>query len=152
MAVSAEEARAHRGSPCRREDYTTGPARPRFAPPYDAAVFRGLIRTFRGPSRDPRMAYISRPLPRDLPDDAVVQALDVALRTNPDPSSLVETLPSALKQVTGRDLQVLDRSSMDVTGRFVRRQVMIRDGDVGRWRGYAANAYPLIAPKREDDN
>ncbi len=107
------------------------------------------MRTFRGPSRDPRMAYISRPLPRDLPDEDVVAALEIALRENPDPSYLVETLPAALHQVTGRrDLQVLDRSSWDVTGRFVKRMVMIRAGDMGRWRGYEENAYPLIAPAR----
>ncbi|MFN2484125.1 MAG: hypothetical protein ABR509_04210 [Candidatus Limnocylindria bacterium] len=110
-------------------------------------MFRGLMRTFRGPSNDVRMAYISRPLPRDLPDEDVVAALDIALRENPDPAYLVETLPGALREVTGRtDLQVLDRSSGDVTGRFIKRQVMIRQGDVGRWRGYEAHAYPLIAP------
>ena len=110
------------------------------------------MRTFRGPSNDPRMTYISRPLPGDLPDDQVVEALEIALRENPDPTYLVETLPPALKQVTGRDFQVLDRSARDVTGRFVRRQVMIRQGDVGRWGGYAANSYPLIAPPRPRDN
>ena len=57
--------------------------------------------------------------------------------------------PPALKRVTGRDLQVLDRSARDVTGRFVKRQVMIRAGDVGRWRGYDENAYPLIAPREK---
>ncbi len=113
-------------------------------------VVRSLFRTFRGPSRDPRMAYISRPLPRDLPDEEVLAALEIALRENPDPTYLVETLPGALRQVTGRSLQVLDRSSRDVTGRFVKRQVMIRDGDVGRWRGYLENAYPLIAPSKRD--
>ena len=113
-------------------------------------VVRSLFRTFRGPSRDPRMAYISRPLPRDLPDEQVVAALEIALRENPDPTYLVETLPGALRQVTGRSLQVLDRSSRDVTGRFVKRQVMIRDGDVGRWRGYEENTYPLIAPSKRE--
>lgn len=99
------------------------------------------------------MAYISRPLPRDLPDEQVVEALDIAFRENPDPRFLVETLPAALRQVTGRtDLQVLDRSSGDVTGRFVKRMVMIRQGDVGRWRGYDAHAYPLIAPPRPREN
>ena len=112
-------------------------------------MLRRLIKTFQGPSRDPRMEYISRPLPRDLPDDQVVEALDIALRENPDPTYLVETLPPALKRVTGRDLQVLDRSARDVTGRFVKRQVMIRAGDVGRWRGYDENAYPLIAPREK---
>ena len=96
------------------------------------------------------MAYISRPLPRDLPDDQVVAALEIALRENPDPTYLVETLPGALRQVTGRDFQVLDRSSRDVTGRFVKRQIMIRAGDVGRWRGYEENAYPLIAPRKRE--
>ena len=109
-----------------------------------------LFRTLRGPSRDPRMAYISRPLPRDLRDEDVVAALEIALRENPDPTYLVETLPGALRQVTGRDLQVLDRSARDVTGRFVKRQVMIRQGDVGRWRGYEENAYPLIAPAKRE--
>ncbi len=113
-------------------------------------MLKSLFRTFRGPSRDPRMAYISRPLPRDLPDDDVVAALDIALRENADPTYLVETLPGALRQVTGRDFQVLDRSARDVTGRFVKRQVIIRAGDVGRWRGYAENAYPLIAPSKRE--
>ena len=114
--------------------------------PYHGRVFRNLLRTLQGPSQDPRMAYISRPLPTGLPDEQVVQALDLALRDNPDPTFLVETLPPALKKVTGNDFQVLDRSARDVTGRFVKRQVMIRQGDVGRWGGYAAHAYPLIAP------
>ncbi len=92
------------------------------------------------------MTYISRPLPRDLPDEQVVEALEIALEADPNPSYLVETLPPALKQVTGRDLQVLDRSVRDVTGAFTRTQVMIRDGDVGRWPGYDAMSYPLIAP------
>jgi hypothetical protein len=109
-------------------------------------MFRQLKRTFIGPSRDPRMAYISRPLPRDLPDEQVVAALDIALQTDPDPAYLVETLPPALRQVTGRNLQVLDRSVRDVTGAFTKTLVMIRDGDVGRWPGYAAMSYPLIAP------
>ncbi|HUH17198.1 MAG TPA: hypothetical protein VMM85_04560, partial [Methylomirabilota bacterium] len=100
----------------------------------------------RGPSRDPRMAYISRPLPRDLTDEQVVEALDVALSTNPNPAYLVETLPPALRQVTGRGYQVLDRSARDVTGAFTKTAVMIRDGDVGRWPGYDAMSYPLIAP------
>jgi hypothetical protein len=109
-------------------------------------MFRQLKRTFIGPSRDPRMAYISRPLPRDLPDEQVVAALEIALQTDPDPAYLVETLPAALRQVTGRNLQVLDRSVRDVTGAFSKTSVMIRDGDVGRWPGYAAMSYPLIAP------
>jgi hypothetical protein len=92
------------------------------------------------------MAYISRPLPRDLPDEQVVEALEIALAADPDPAYLPETLPAALKQVTGRDLQVLDRSVRDVTGAFTKMLVMIRDGDVGRWPGYAAMSYPLIAP------
>jgi hypothetical protein len=109
-------------------------------------MFRSLKRTFIGPSRDPRMAYISRPLPRDLPDEQVVAALEIALETDPNPAYLVETLPAALRQVTGRNLQVLDRSVRDVTGAFSKTLVMIRDGDVGRWPGYAAMSYPLIAP------
>lgn len=98
-----------------------------------------------GPSRDPRMAYISRPLPRDLPDEQVVAALELALEENSNPEYLVETLPGALKQVTGRDLQVLDRSVRDVTGRYAKSMVMIRDGDVGHWRGYDVLSYPLLA-------
>jgi hypothetical protein len=40
----------------------------------------------------------------------------------------------------------MDRSVRDVTGAFTKTMVMIRDGDVGRWPGYAAMSYPLIAP------
>ena len=109
-------------------------------------MFKSLVRTFKGPSRDPRMAYISRPLPRDLPDEQVVEALEIALAADPNPAYLPETLPPALKEVTGRDLQVMDRSVRDVTGAFTKTMVMIRDGDVGRWPGYAAMSYPLIAP------
>jgi hypothetical protein len=109
-------------------------------------MLKSLVRTFRGPSRDPRMAYISRPLPRDLPDEQVVEALELALAADPNPAFLPETLPPALKQVTGRDLEVLDRSVRDVTGAFTKVQVMVRDGDVGRWPGYDAMSYPLIRP------
>ncbi|MGQ0607961.1 MAG: hypothetical protein ACT4OQ_05825 [Chloroflexota bacterium] len=109
-------------------------------------MIKSLVRTFRGPSRDPRMTYISRPMPRDLRDEDVVAALELALASDPNPAYLVETLPAALKQVTGRDLQVMDRSVRDVTGAFSRVQVMIRDGDVGRWPGYDAMSYPLLAP------
>ena len=112
-------------------------------------MLSSLVRTLRGPSRDPRMAYISRPLPRDLPDEEVVQALEIALAGDPNPAHLVETLPPALRQVTGRDLQVLDRSVRDVTGAFMKVQVMIRDGDVGRWPGYDAMSYPLITPSEQ---
>jgi hypothetical protein len=91
------------------------------------------------------MEYISRPLPRDLPDAQVVAALDVALAANPDPAYLVETLPDALRTVTGRTFEVLDRSVADVTGIHSRRMVMIRDGDVGHWPGYDAMRYPLLA-------
>ena len=112
------------------------------APP----MLKSLVRTIRGPSRDPRMAYISRPLPRDLPDEQVVEALELAFATDPNPAYLVETLPRALKKVTGRELQVMDRSVRDVTGAFGKVQVMIRDGDVGRWPGYVAMSYPLLAP------
>ena len=108
-------------------------------------MLKSLVRTFMGPSRDPRMAYISRPLPRDLPDEQVVEALGIALEANPDPAYLVETLPGALEQVTGRDLQVLDRSVRDVTGRYAQTMVMIRDGDVGHWLGYDVLSYPLLA-------
>lgn len=109
-------------------------------------MLKSLVRTFRGPSRDPRMTYISRPMPRDLRDEDVVAALELALGVDANPAYLVETLPAALKQVTGRDLQVLDRSVRDVTGAFSKVQVMIRDGDVGSWPGYAALSYPLLSP------
>ena len=109
-------------------------------------MFKSLVRTFKGPSRDPRMAYISRPMPRDLLDEHVLEALEIAFATDPNPAYLPETLPPALKQVTGRDLQVMDRSVRDVTGAFAKTQVMIRDGDVGRWPGYAAMSYSLLAP------
>jgi hypothetical protein len=110
-------------------------------------MIKSLVRTFRGPSRDPRMAYISRPLPRDLPDEQVIAALELALAVDPNPAYLVETLPPALREVTGREnLEVMDRSVRDVTGAFAKTMVMIRDGDVGRWPGYAAMSYPLIAP------
>jgi hypothetical protein len=97
------------------------------------------------------MAFISRPLPRDLPDEQVVAALDIAFAADPDPAYLVETLPPALEQVTGRRFQVLDRSARDVTGAFTKTSVMIRDGDVGRWPGYAAMSYPLIAPTEKSE-
>jgi hypothetical protein len=109
-------------------------------------MFKSLVRTFKGPSRDPRMTHISRPLPRDLPDEQVVEALEIALAVDPDPAYLVETLPPALRQVTGRELQVMDRTVRDVTGAYTKTQVMIRDGDVGSWPGYAAMSYPLLAP------
>lgn len=109
-------------------------------------MINSLIRTLRGPSRDPRMALISRPLPRELLDEQVLAALEIALAANPNPDDLVETLPSALREVTGHDYQVLDRAASDVTGAFRRTQVMIRDGAVGLWPGYAARAYPLLAP------
>ena len=110
-------------------------------------MLQSLKRTFLGPSRDPRMlAYISRPLPRYLADDDVVAALDLALADNPDPAYLVETLRPALRQVTGRDYMVLDRSVRDVTGAFTKTMVMIRDGDIGLWPGFAARSYPLIRP------
>ncbi len=109
-------------------------------------MINSLIRTLRGPSRDPRMALISRPLPRDLPDEQVLAAMEIALGANPNPDDLVETLPAALRQVTGHEYQVLDRAASDVTGSFRRSQVMIRDGAVGLWPGYAARAYPLLAP------
>jgi hypothetical protein len=95
------------------------------------------------------MAYISRPLPRDLPDAQVVAALDRALAVNPDPAYLVETLPAALREVTGRDFEVLDRSVQDVTGTHLRRAVMIRDGDVGHWPGYDAMRYTLLASPKD---
>jgi hypothetical protein len=109
-------------------------------------MLKSLVRTFKGPSRDPRMAYVSRPMPRDLPDEQVVEALELALAENPNPAYLPETLPPALRQVTGRSFQVLDRSVRDVTGAFTKTMIMIRDGDVGRWPGYDAMSYPLLAP------
>lgn len=111
-------------------------------------MIRSLIRTIRGPSRDPRMTHISRPLPRHLRDEEVVAALEIALDREPDPAYLVETLPAALREVTGRDYQVLDRSTRDVTGAFSKTLVMIRDGNVGLWPGYEARAYPMLAPSR----
>jgi hypothetical protein len=107
-------------------------------------MFKSLARTIRGPSRDPRMEFISRPLPRGLLDESVVAALEAAFAANPNPAYLVETLPEALRQVTGREYQVLDRSTRDVTGAFGKTQVMIREGDIGLWPGYAARAYPLL--------
>jgi hypothetical protein len=112
-------------------------------------MLKSLVRTLRGPSRDPRMTYISRPLPRDLPDEQVIAALEIALAADPNPAYLVETLPAALREVTGRDFQVMDRSVRDVTGAFFKVQIMIRDGDVGRWPGYDAMSYPLIAPSEQ---
>ena len=115
-------------------------------------MLQSIKRTFLGPSRDPRMlAHISRPLPRDLPDDDVVAALDIAFRHNPDPGYLVETLRPALLEVTGHDYEVLDRSVRDVTGAFTKTMVMIRDGDIGLWPGYAARSYPLIRPPAKVD-
>ena len=109
-------------------------------------MINSLIRSLKGPTRDPRMALISLPLPRNLPDEQVLAALEIALAADPNPDDLVETLPAALRQVTGHDYQVLDRAASDVTGSFRRSQVMIRDGAVGLWPGYAARAYPLLAP------
>jgi hypothetical protein len=108
-------------------------------------MLKSFVRTLRGPSRDPRMDHISLPLPRNLPDEQVLEALDLALGENPDPAYLVETLPAALRKVTGHDYEVLDRTASDVTGSFIKASVMIRDGSVGLWPGYAARAYPLLA-------
>jgi hypothetical protein len=108
-------------------------------------MIKSLIRTFRGPSRDPRMTYISRPLPRDLLDEEVVRALELAFAANPDPAYLAETLAPALREVTGKDYQVLDRSVRDVTGSYRKVMVMVRDGDIGLWPGWAARAYPMLA-------
>ena len=90
------------------------------------------------------MEFISRPLPKGLLDEEVVAALGIALGRDPNPAALVEELPGALREVTGREYQVLDRSTWDVTGSFGKTMVMIRDGDVGLWPGYAARAYPLL--------
>lgn len=92
------------------------------------------------------MGHISRPLPRGLLDEQVVAAVRRALEVDPRPTSLVETLPGVLREVTGRDYNVLDRSVRDVTGAFSKVSVMIRDGDVGIWPGHAARAYPLLQP------
>ncbi len=110
-----------------------------------APMVRSLFRTLMGPSRDPRMSFVSRPLPRHLPDAQVVAALELALDANPDPGYLVETLPVALREVTGHDYAVLDRSVFDVTSTYRKTQVMIRDGEVGIWPGHAARAYPMLA-------
>lgn len=112
-------------------------------------MLKQLKRTLLGPSRDPRMAFISRPLPRGLPDEEVIAALEIALAADANPAHLVESLRPALRQVTGRDFEILDRSVQDVTGQFSKTAVMIRDGDVGHWHGYAATAYPLLAPGAE---
>jgi hypothetical protein len=115
-------------------------------------MFKSMIRTFRGPSRDPRMAFISRPLPRYLTDEEVLAALDLALERDPDPRYLVESLRPALQEVTGHDYEVLDRSVRDVTGAFSKPMVMIRDGSVGLWPGYAARAYPLLADQQRAED
>jgi hypothetical protein len=91
------------------------------------------------------MAYISRPLPRDLLDEDVVKALEIAFSANPDPDYLVETLGPALHEVTGKDYEVLDRSVRDVTGSFRKVMVMVREGEIGIWPGWAARAYPMLA-------
>lgn len=115
-------------------------------------MIKSLVRTLKGPSRDPRMTYISRPLPRDLLDQQVIAALEIAFAADPNPDDLVETLPAALLQVTGHHYEVLDRSAGDVTGAFRRSQVMIRDGAVGLWPGYQARAYPLLAPSKHTEH
>ena len=114
-------------------------------------MLKSFVRTLRGPSRDPRMAHISRPLPRNLLDEQVLEALEIAFAENPDPAYLVETLTPALRKVTGHDYEVLDRTAADVTGSFVKTSVMIRDGSVGLWPGYAARAYPLLARDARTD-
>ena len=42
-------------------------------------MFKSLVRTLKGPSRDPRMALISLPMPRNLLDEQVLAALEIAL-------------------------------------------------------------------------
>ncbi|MGI8872701.1 MAG: hypothetical protein ACR2KI_08940 [Candidatus Limnocylindria bacterium] len=108
-------------------------------------MFKKIVRTLSGPTRDPRMDHISRPLPRGMTDEVVLAAIDRALAVNPDPTYLPETLPAALRELTSHDYEVLDRSARDVTGSFSRSMVMIRDGGVGQWPGYAAMSYPLLA-------
>ena len=71
------------------------------------------------------------------------------MAVNPDPAYLVETLPAALREVTGRDFEVMDRSVSDVTGIHLRRAVMIRDGDVGLWPGYDSRRYSLLSGPKE---
>jgi len=114
-------------------------------------MMKSLVRTLKGPSRDPRMAYIARPLPRELRDEQVLAALEIAFAADPNPDDLVETLPPALRQVTGHLYEVLDRSAGDVTGTFRQSQVMIRNGAVGLWPGYQARAYPLLAPSKKTE-
>ena len=66
----------------------------------------------------------------------MIAALELALAVDPNPAYLVETLPPALRQVTGRErLEVLDRSVRDVTGAFAKTLVMIRDGTSESGRG-----------------
>ena len=152
MAVSdaGRSYRAGRRTLSRGGQYTDGRAAVLIRHRYNRRpMVRSLWRTLMGPSRDTRMRYISRPLPRDLPDAQVVEALDQAMAVNPDPAYLVETLPAALREVTGRDFEVLDRSVQDVTGTHLRRTVMIRDGDVGHWPGYDAMRYSLLASSEE---
>jgi hypothetical protein len=112
-------------------------------------MIKSLIRTLRGPSKDPMMSYISRPLPRALLDEQVVAALNIALAENPEPAYLAETLRPALRQVTGKDYEVLDRSVADVTGSYGKTMVMIRDGEIGLWPGHQARSYSMLSPSRE---
>jgi len=114
-------------------------------------MIKSLIRTIRGPSRDPRMTYVSRPLPRDLRDEDVVRALELALSMNADPAYLVDTLGPALREVTGADYEILDRSVRDVTGSYGKVMVMIRDGEIGIWPGHAARAYPMLAAPAHEE-
>lgn len=114
-------------------------------------MIKSLVRTIRGPSRDPRMTYISRPLPRDLLDEDVVKALELALSANSDPEYLVETLGPALREVTGREYEILDRSVRDVTGSYRKVMVMVREGEIGLWPGWAARAYPMLATDAHGD-
>jgi hypothetical protein len=94
------------------------------------------------------MAFISRPLPRALLDEQVVAALTIAFAENPDPAYLAETLRPALRQVTGKDYEVLDRSVADVTDSYGKTMVMIRDGAIGIWPGYEARPYSMLPPSR----
>ena len=135
------------GEGCRgRRDHRTGVGRYNPDP-----MIKSLIRTLRGPSNDPLMAVISRPLPSGLTDEVVLVALRQAMEANPDPRFLVETLRPALREATGRDYEILDRSVRDVTGAYTKPMVMIRDGSVGLWPGYAARAYPMLAAADRPD-
>ena len=87
-ALGWPAARPRSGSSLGTPVYPTDVAAPTardgtIAPP----MLKSLVRTLEGPSRDPRMAYISRPMPRDLPDEQVLEALEIALAGRPQPGA-----------------------------------------------------------------